>query len=88
MFYVEHKPDAPRSVLLLEDSFVSGSQAFSAAAALKSAGYDIVGIACLARWFNPSKIQDEAMRARVTDLLERTQRELWSLDVCGLCLRT
>jgi hypothetical protein len=64
-FLAGRLPDAP-SVLLLEDSWVSGASAQSAAVALKRAGARQVAIVVAGRHLNPSDPHTAPLAARLT----------------------
>jgi predicted amidophosphoribosyltransferase len=84
-FLCLNKVESPSSVLLLDDTFVSGAQCLSAVAALKEAGYGPIGVACMGRWLDPAKTLSEGDRERTLALIELSKIKPWSFLECPLC---
>ncbi len=69
---------AGANVLILDDTWVSGASAQSAAAALKAAGAERVAVVVLGRHINPAD-------PRAADLLARLDGARYDLARCAIC---
>lgn len=75
-------PDVP--VLLVDDTFTSGAHVQSAVAALRSAGWGPIGVACIGRHFNRYQ-SAEAYREPAEAYYRRTRALGWDWSRCCLC---
>jgi predicted amidophosphoribosyltransferase len=82
-FEVINGGGAGNSVLIIDDTFTSGSHAQSAAAALKDSGAESVAVLCIGRHFNRQQDGEEYRQA--ADAYYRRSRVLgWNWDRCCL----
>lgn len=79
---VEHSDGEP--VLLIDDTYTTGSRVQSAAAALKEGGAGAVGVVCIGRHFN-RRPQNDVYREAAEDYYRKAKRLGWSWDECSLC---
>jgi hypothetical protein len=70
-------------VLIIDDTFTSGSRTQSAAALLKSTGSGPVGVVCIGRHFVPSQNAEYGIAAR--EYLRRSNALGWDWDFCSDC---
>jgi phosphoribosylpyrophosphate synthetase len=71
------------SVLLIDDTFTTGSRVQSAAARLRLSGAGTVGVICLGRHFN--RRQDGAHAEAAEAYLQQVRARGWSWSSCCLC---
>lgn len=69
--------DVPATVLVVDDSWVSGAKPQAAATALKAAGAQTVGILTVGRWFKLGYAPN-------TEWLKEKRKATWSWDTCCL----
>jgi len=69
--------DVPETVLIVDDSWVSGAKPQAAATALKEAGARAVGILTVGRWFKLGHPPN-------TEWLKEKRKATWSWDTCCL----
>ncbi len=78
------EPLSGESVLIVDDTWTTGSHAQSVAAALKSAGAGPVAVLSIGRHFQ-RKPADERFRDAAEDCYRTAKRQGWDWDSCRLC---
>ena len=71
-------------VLLVDDTWTSGSHAQSAVAALKTAGAGVVGVLCIGRHFQP-RPPDERYQVAAEEYRRAAKEQGWDWGSCRLC---
>ena len=83
MFEVTRGSRSGEPVLVIDDTFTTGSHVQSAAAALKQAGFGPVGVMCIGRhWV---KKDDVRFAAASAEYLKRSKALGWNWEYCCLC---
>jgi len=78
------EPTDGEPVLLIDDTYTTGSRVQSAVAALKEGGAGPVGVVCLGRHFNRHP-QGDMYREAAEEYYRKAKRLGWSWDECCLC---
>jgi hypothetical protein len=82
-FRVDQPLEVGTPVLIIDDTFTSGSRIQSAAALLKSAGSGPIGVVCIGRHFSLGLHGEYGIAAR--NYVERSRALGWHWDYCCLC---
>ncbi len=82
-FVLVEAPEPGIPVLIIDDTFTSGSRVQSASALLKEAGYGPIGVVCLGRHFSMS--QSGEHRVAANRYFEKSRALGWGWDYCCLC---
>lgn len=77
---IERSLDRLGPILLIDDTWTSGANAYSAVHALKAAGATKVAVLCLGRWFN--RAQQEPFQSASNAYIERARQLGWDWDRC------